>query len=302
MERINKTCRIILLFFIPIFILGFTVLKADALKKKKIPRFPSFVGASRCNGSCHDPWYQAWVNSPHGKTYNLLKPGVRAKAKKKAEASIKDKLLKYGGRDKAYVDSLDVTKADFTGEPLCLRCHTTGFGQKGGFKPGKTEIDPEEPSLEQVGCEMCHSVRGGSQFRILMRNTKGDFTSAQAEKLSKRYDNNTGNVCKRCHEHPNTPFQPSLDPKYKFNFEERRKKVHNYKKYVTVDNKDQLLNKRKDRLTKDPGVTYKKFLVIENWVIKDGRVKFKKLPLYKGVLYFKDGSKLALKDIKAEIP
>lgn len=305
-----KIVRMFLLFiFVPFVCLALTVLTAEAAKKKKMPKIPSFVGAAKCNGSCHDPWYQAWLKTGHGGTYNLLKPGVRAKAKKKAEANIKEKLVKYGGRDQAYVDGLDVIKADFTKEPLCLRCHTTGFGQRGGFKPGKTEIDPEEPSLEQVGCEMCHSVRGGSQFRVLMRNTKGDFTSAQAEKFSKRYDNNTGNVCKRCHEHQNTPFQPTLDDKYKFNFEERKKKVHDYQKWVNEDNKDQMIVKRKDRLTKDPGITYTKNLVIEEWFIKDvakGKIGWKAKPLRfkKGegyTLYFQDGSKLNLNDIKADI-
>lgn len=316
-----KRARMLLLFiFVPFVCLALTVLTADAAKKKKIPKTPKFVGAAKCDGSCHDPWYQAWMNSGHGKTYNLLKPGERTDAKKKAEALIKEKLVKFGGRDQAYVDGLDVTKADFTSEPLCLRCHTTGFGQSGGFrfkdtktKKGKikkkTAIDPEEPSLEQVGCEMCHSVRGGSQFRMLMKNTEGDFTSAQAEKLNKRYDNNTGNVCKRCHEHQNTPFQPSLDDKYKFNFEERKKKVHNIEKYRNADNKDQVIEKRKDRLTKDPGVTYTKNLVIEQWVIKNaesGKIGWKAKPMTgtrkKGyTFHFQDGSKLNLNDIKADI-
>lgn len=301
----KRNRRILLLILLPFLFLALTVVAADAKKKKKkgkIPKFPTFVGSLKCNGSCHDPWQQAWRETGHAKTYELLKPGVRAEAKKKAEASIKEKLLKYGGRDQAFVDSLDVTKADFTKEPLCLRCHTTGYGQKGGFIPGKTEIVPGEPNLEQVGCEMCHSVRGGSQFRILMKITVGDFSSAQAEKLGKRYDNNTGHVCMRCHEHPNTPFQPSVDPKYKFNFEERRKKVHDHKKYANDENKDQLLEKRVNRLTEDPGLTYKTPLVIEEWVIKDGKVRFKVLPYYKKTLHFQDGTKVAIKDIKATIP
>ena len=297
----KKAAKLIIHGFIVLVILAPTSLFAEA-RKKKIPKFPYFVGALSCNGGCHDPWYEAWKDSSHGKTYDLLKPGVRGDAKKKAENYIKDKLLKYGGRDQAYVDKIDVINFDFTKEPLCLRCHTTGFGQRGGYDPEKTEILPGEPHKEQVGCEMCHSVKGGSQFRILMKNTRGDFTSAQAEKLGKRYDNNTGHVCKRCHEHPNTPFQPSLDPKYKFNFEERRKRVHNIEKYVNNDNREMLLDKRKDRLTKDPGVTYKKFLEIEDWVIKDGKVRFKALPLYKGVLRFNDGSRLPLEDLEAEKP
>ncbi|MCH7727879.1 MAG: hypothetical protein IH991_15585, partial [Planctomycetes bacterium] len=58
--------------------------KPAAKKKKKIPKKPKYVGSVKCNGSCHDPYYQAWVDSPHGKTFDLLKPGQRAEAKKKA--------------------------------------------------------------------------------------------------------------------------------------------------------------------------------------------------------------------------
>ncbi|MFQ5900273.1 MAG: multiheme c-type cytochrome, partial [Thermodesulfobacteriota bacterium] len=250
-----------------------------------------------------------WKASPHGGTYELLKPGVRSDAKKKAAASIKEKLVKYGGRDQAYVDGLDVVNADFTEEPLCLRCHTTGFGQKGGFKPGKTAIDPDEPSLEQVGCEMCHSARGGSRFRAVMKIVKpvGSFSSATAEKYGKRYDNWTGNVCKRCHEHENTPFQPSIDPKYKFNFKERMKKVHEIQKFTNDDNKDQLIEGRKGHETKDPGATQEKGLVIEQWTIVGGKVKFKDgtLPVtYKKgegyTLHYQDGSSVKMDDIKTE--
>ena len=303
----EKTSRFLLFIFITSLFLASTVLTVDAesdRRKIRMPKMIYFVGTDKFTGAgeCHDPWLGAWINSSHGKTYNFLKPGVRAKAKLKAEASIKEKLLKYGGRDKAFVDSLDVVNADFTNEAFCLMCHTTGFGQPGGFKPGVTEIDPDDPNFEQVGCEMCHSVMGGSQYRVLMNNTEGDFTSAQAEKFGKRYDNNTGNVCKRCHEHPNTPFHPSIDPKYKFNFEESRKKVHNIEKYINKNNKGHLLDKRKDRLTKDPGITYKKPLEIEKWVIIDGKVRFTALPLFNGVLRFQDGSRLPLKDIKVEKP
>ncbi len=55
---------------------------ADAKKKKKkIPKKPSYVGSVKCNGSCHDPYYQALLYSPHGKTFELLQAGVRPEAK-----------------------------------------------------------------------------------------------------------------------------------------------------------------------------------------------------------------------------
>ena len=231
---------------------------ADAKKKKKKPSYSKmkYVGAAKCNGSCHDPYYEAWKASPHGGTYNLLKPGQRVEAKKRVK--------------------LDPEK-DYTTTPLCLRCHTTGYKQKGGFKPSNskkpTSIDPEEPSLEQVGCEMCHSVAGGSEMRLVMKNTKGDFKKAETEKFGQRWD--YPNVCTRCHTHPNTPFKPSVHDKYEFNFAERKKKVHPIEKYWNADNEDQKLEKVKDR-AKEKAQSEKTPLIIEDFKIKKGKLKFKK--------------------------
>tara|TARA_B100000686_G_C16798390_1_gene984138 strand:+ start:4141 stop:4974 length:834 start_codon:yes stop_codon:yes gene_type:complete len=237
---------------------------ADAKKKKKKPSLKKmkYVGAAKCNGSCHDPYYEAWKDSPHGGTFNLLKPGKRAEAKKRVK--------------------LDPDK-DYTTTPLCLRCHTTGYRQKGGFKPagsknkkGKdvsTKIDPDEPSLEQVGCEMCHSVAGGSEMRLVMKNTKGDFKKNETEEFGQRWD--YANVCTRCHTHPNTPFKPSVHDKYKFNFEERKKKVHPIEKYWNADNEDQRLEKVKER-AKQKAKSEKTPLIIEDFKVKKGKLRFKK--------------------------
>ena len=229
---------------------------------KDLRKKPKFVGAVKCNGSCHDPYYQAWTKSPHGNTYNLLKAGVRKEAKERAK--------------------LDPEK-DYTTTPLCLRCHTTGYRQRGGFKPagskskkGKdttTKIDPIEPNKEQVGCEMCHSVAGGSQFRAIMKSSKGDFNKADTEKYGQRWD--YANVCTRCHTHPNTPFQPSVHDKYKFNFEERKLKVHKIADFWNEDNADQKLE-HVDERAKEQGQTEKTPLVIEDFKIIKGKLKFKK--------------------------
>ena len=229
---------------------------------KDLRKKPKFVGAVKCNGSCHDPYYQAWKASPHGGTFNLLKPGARKEAKLRVK--------------------LDPEK-DYTTTPLCLRCHTTGYKQRGGFKPagskskkGKdtaSKIDPDEPNLEQVGCEMCHSVAGGSQFRAIMKSSKGDFKKADTEKYGQRWD--YANVCTRCHTHPNTPFKPSVHDKYKFNYEERKLKVHKIADYWSEDNADQKLEKKDDR-AKEQGQTEKTPLIIEDFEIKKGKLKFKK--------------------------
>lgn len=55
------------------------------------------------------------------------------------------------GHGRAYAALQEVNKAF---DPECLACHTTGFGQPGGFI---SEIDT--PELKNVQCEMCHGAR-----------------------------------------------------------------------------------------------------------------------------------------------
>jgi hypothetical protein len=235
-----------------------------------MPEKPAYMGAARCNGRCHDPWYQAWKATPHARTYELLKPGVRAAAKKKAGL-------------RAY--------ADYTANPRCLRCHTTGYGQKGGFVPGETPIVSWMPSMEQVGCEMCHTVRGGSQVRAFMKKTKGKFKRVKIEQWGARYD--YANVCKRCHLHPKSPHKPSIDPKYRFNYRVRKRNIHDYEKYYNESNKDQVYSRGAKEKVKekgrkaDIGVTERFPLMIEDWDIVEGAIRFKKLPLWDGWLIFK---------------
>ena len=289
--KMGKALKVLSLVLVSLALVFGTGIEADAKKKKKkielteeenalfdkwevkpkkraktvkdMRKKPKYVGAVKCNGSCHDAYYQAWTKSPHGGTFNLLKPGERKEAKLRVK--------------------LDPEK-DYTTTPLCLRCHTTGYRQKGGFKPagskskkGKdtaSKIDPEEPNKEQVGCEMCHAVAGGSQFRAVMKASKGNFTKPETEHYGQRWD--YANVCTRCHTHKNTPFKPEVHDKYKFNFEERKLKVHEIADYWNEDNADQKLEKKDDR-AKEVGQTEKTPLLIEDFKITDkGKLKFKK--------------------------
>lgn len=242
--------------------------------KKKVPKRPKFVGATKCDGSCHDPYYQAWKKSPHGKTFDLLKAGNAADAKKR--------------------DGLDPEK-DYTSDPACLFCHTTGYRQRGGFIPPgtkfkgrdvSTRIDPSEPNLEQVGCEMCHSVAGGSQFRVVMKNTKGDFKKGDIEKYGLRWDYK--NVCNRCHGHKQNPHKGE-----KADLEAALANIHPFSKFITEDNADQNIvkdGKVKDR-EKEKSLSEEKGVVVENWKIHKGKLRFLKggraFNYKKGKIYYK---------------
>ena len=231
-----------------------TFVYAETAPPVKMPEKPSYTGATLCNGRCHDPWYQAWKDTPHAKTYELLKPGIRAEFKRR------------GGLN---------PNADYTKDPNCLRCHTTGYGQKGGFIPGKTPVNAGEPNLEQVGCEMCHTARGGNQARVIMKKSEGKFKRAQIEAWGGRYDYE--NVCRRCHGHKKTPH-----PQRQINYGEKKKGVHEYDKYYNDYNKTQVY-----RIDHGKGVTEAHPLMIEDWDIVDKDIRFKKLPLWEGWLIFK---------------
>ena len=83
---------------------------------------PAYVGASSCLVECH----KKEVNSFKESIYN------------KAFANIKDTELYLSRKEKGT-------------EKYCFKCHTTGYGKKGGF------IDEETtPDQAKVGCEACH--------------------------------------------------------------------------------------------------------------------------------------------------
>lgn len=95
----------------------------------------SFVGTKGCK-KCHIKQYKSWAETKMAKAYDILKPGERAEAKKKAD--------------------LDPEK-DYTQDAECLPCHTTGYGKPGGF------VSLEKtPELVGVSCEMCHGA--GSEY------------------------------------------------------------------------------------------------------------------------------------------
>jgi hypothetical protein len=93
----------------------------------------AYVGSKKCK-MCHLKEYKSWSETTMAKSFDVLKPGERAEEKTAA--------------------GLD-PQADYTTDKTCLPCHTTGFGEKGGFVDLATT-----PDLAGVGCEMCHGAGG----------------------------------------------------------------------------------------------------------------------------------------------
>lgn len=112
----------------------------------KPPAKISYFGVSKC-AECHQPFNQSWSRTRHAGAFATLK------------------------------------RIGKSGDPECLKCHTVGFGEEGGFH--STE---KTPGLADVQCEACH----GSG-----RNHMTDFSGPMQPV--------TESVCLRCHTKSQSP-------------------------------------------------------------------------------------------------
>ena len=162
----------------------------------------SYVGIDGCR-SCHKGQHASWKLSVHAKAFDLLKPGKRKGAKKRAK--------------------LDPDK-DYSTEEKCLQCHTTGYGKPGGFKDIQST-----PIMAGISCEGCHGA--GSEYRVL-HDERPNFKKEENKAKGALYGGEDEAVCKSCHVHENNVFTPEIDVKYQFKWKERleKRKAYHIKK------------------------------------------------------------------------
>ena len=156
-----------------------------------------YISAKKCK-KCHLKQYKSWKKTKMAASFENLKPGVNADAKKKA--------------------GLDPDK-DYTADPDCLKCHTTGYGRPGGF------VSLEKtPDLINVQCETCHGP-GSKYSRIMKKNKKFKRKEVIAVGFVVPLKATAEKECLVCHGGEN-PFNEKVDPKYKFDLEDRFKNTH----------------------------------------------------------------------------
>jgi hypothetical protein len=155
-----------------------------------------YIGAKKCK-ACHMKQFKAWKKTNMANSFENLKAGVKVEEKKKA--GIEDK--------------------DYTTDPDCLRCHTTGYGQPSGFKSLE-----ETPNLINVQCEACHGP--GADFRAIMKKNK-KFKLEEVKAAGLQIPSEENNNCMDCHG-GDSPFNEKVDPKYKFDLKERLEKTHEH--------------------------------------------------------------------------
>ncbi|HEX7579139.1 MAG TPA: cytochrome c family protein, partial [Thermoanaerobaculia bacterium] len=132
----------------------------------------------------------SWAETKMAKSFALLSPGVSADAKKKAK--------------------LDPDK-NYNVDPVCLACHTTGYGKPGGFVSLAST-----PELAGVQCEMCHGPGGTYTQKEHMSLTNKEYKKADLVKLG-LVGEISKSQCETCH-NPKSPFFKD------FKFEERKAK------------------------------------------------------------------------------
>ncbi|MGE5505218.1 MAG: cytochrome c family protein [Actinomycetota bacterium] len=185
---------------------------------------PTFEGPKVCS-KCHDLQGEAWQATAHAKAFDLLKPQMRTEAKAKAK--------------------LDPAK-DYTADANCLGCHTTGYGEPGGYDPGMPPAQAKV--LAVVGCESCHGA--GSLFKkehgdAEARFKRGGESTPRKTLVEAGQTFDYEKACAQCHgagagKVAHSPFTPAVDAKYAFDFDKavraggKAKGVHDHYKLSGV--------------------------------------------------------------------
>ena len=137
-----------------------------------------YLGDRYCEG-CHSDIYRSWRKTEMAAAFGSLYPGADRDSKVAALNIDPDK--------------------DFTRDRACFPCHTTGFGQPGGF----VSLD-QTPNRLGVQCEACHGPASEYMDHIAagVSSKKGGLVVADVR------------ACVQCHH----PADPCPDDKYTFDY------------------------------------------------------------------------------------
>lgn len=158
-----------------------------------------YIGSSKCK-KCHMAQYKSWSKETHmAKAFETLKPGEKSEAKEKA--------------------GLDPGK-DYTKDETCLKCHVTGYGQKGGYAipdPDDKKAVKRAKKMAGVGCECCHGP-AGEYIKLQGEIMKSKRTYKVEEMYEAGLQKITEKTCTACH-NDNSPTYNADEP---FDFEKKK--------------------------------------------------------------------------------
>jgi cytochrome c554/c'-like protein len=178
---------------------------------------PEYVGDKACQ-KCHfKPQHASWKKTGMANALKALQPTTEA-----------DNKALF---DKKKAANLDPAK-DYTTDAKCLQCHTTGYGEAGGYPadPKKDEAAGKLATLMgKVSCEACHGA--GSLYVkykeeiVSKNNAEKKETKFAWEDLAKQgLVKPDANLCAKCHNDQN-PTKPAEA----FKFDDAKAKVHDHK-------------------------------------------------------------------------
>ncbi len=173
------------------------LVSANAVTVDDQPSY-AYVGSKKCK-KCHFKQYKSWAKTKMSHAFDILKPGEHKEAKEKFH--------------------VDVTK-DFTKDAKCLKCHTVGFGKKGGYvtpDPTDKKAVRKAKKLMGVGCESCHGP-GSAYIKVFedILKTKRKYDPEELYAVGLNRIDET--VCKTCHNEES----PTINPGDSFDFEKRK--------------------------------------------------------------------------------
>ncbi len=163
----------------------------------------TYVGSAACK-KCHLKEHKSWAETKMGKAFETLKPGQAKEAKEKFKIDV---------------------NADYTKDAKCLKCHTVGHGQPGGYATpaaGDDKAAKEMAKLEGVGCESCHGP-GSEYIKVFEEITKSKRKYKLAELTAVGLKAADEASCKTCH----SGEGPTNDPTKPFKFD-KAKDIHEH--------------------------------------------------------------------------
>jgi hypothetical protein len=200
-----------------LFPIAAAALAATAILAVALPRAgeaqdkAEFVGDKACQ-KCHFQQHKSWKKTGLAKAMKTLEPTTEADNK---ELFAKKKAA-----------NLDPAK-DYTTDATCLKCHTTGYGEPGGYPadPKKDEAAGKLAAARgSVGCESCHGA--GSLYvkhktAEVEKNKDAKFPFEDLAKLGMKKPDEAN--CTSCH----NDQSPTKEP---FKFDDAKTKMHDLPK------------------------------------------------------------------------
>ena len=175
-------------------IVGFTAANLFSAEDKEEKKEIKYSGNKQCI-MCHkgiDDSVSVWTESKHAKAFESL------------------------ASDEAKKFSKDPQNA-----PVCLGCHTTGYGKEGGYA-SDLEDKKKEPVIG-ITCESCHGP-GTDYNKVMMKAKDGlDVEAATAAGLTLKP---TKETCLGCH----NDKSPMFNKDEEFDFDKMFEKIKHGKK------------------------------------------------------------------------